>query len=519
MKRVLSFILIFCICFMHGTFLLAADDQSQTATVVYQQWNNGSLQLASQSPAHYGDLNSGNTLWPINFIGQLTSISSGTFYPDSITIEVSNDIIRHGSCTVYVGVYNAWATFVGSTDYNTLFEWVPSVPGYRFKGSASTTLGFGQTGNISANTPSNVVVPVRRQASGASGGSDLGNATIIASRTPNQHYVTHEASNGNSSQPSWVVASNSYNIMKINITTASEERDTVRFTLDANDITSVTSTLSQSGTHLISGVFVPISLVVDTSNYSASMLDMLDSIVEQLADLNLTASSIDAGISDVNTGISGLNTTLSTGITSIINLLNTNFASIIASIGTSTGNRDNILFYLTSLLSQVSRIVQGLEHYGGDNPSNSYSAVQYIEYYLRRVLEDTAVFVEYIENITNTVEDMADQIDDTNVAIDELNSDSEDIHEQEQELFDDANDAIGNLAISDFDFDFDGWTGQGVRAAGTLFESLWESIGPYAQLYSFALMLTVTMTILRYSTRRPKERQNNNRGNKDNSNG
>lgn len=485
MKRVFAIICFVGIVLLPCSLMVSADTQSQTGVVVYQQWANGSITLASQSPVYYGDINSGNTLYPINYVGQITSIAQGTVYPDSITIDVSNDLIRRGECTVYVGVYNCWTTFMGSTDYHLYFEWLDSVPGYRYKGSVSTSMGFAQVSSISANTPSSPSVAVRRMAAGASGGSSIGNVTPFASRTPNQHYVTHEASNGNASNPSWVVASNSYNLYKVTIDTVSDERDTLRFTLDSNDITSCTCSQSISGTHLISGVFVPLALVVDTSSYDDDMMSKLDDIIDALADINQ-------------------NITDST--TDIVAILNANFASILASIGTSTGARDNMLYYLNSIVTAINGIQVSLQHQS-TSPNAFSSAIQYIEYYLQNVLADTNSIVNYLDTIAATLANIADALDAANDQMDDINQDQEGIHDYEQGIYDDTNNYIGSEVIQGFELIEGVATGQ-ARAALD-FTNFWNSLYPWNQIYTFAMMMTLSLTIIRYSSAKSRSKDNN----------
>lgn len=485
MKRVISIICVMGILVMPCAFMVSSDTQSQTGVVVYQQWNNGSITLASQSPNFYGDINSGNTLYPINYVGQITSIASGTVYPDTITVDISNDLIRRGECTVYLGIYNCWTIFMGSTDYNLYFEWLDSVPGYRYKGNVSTTMGFAQTTSISANTPSSPSVAVRRMAAGASGGSSIGNVTPFASRTPNQHYVTHEASNGNSSNPSWVVASNSYNLYKVNLDSVSDERDTLRFTLDSNDITSCTCSQSISGNHLISGVFVPIALVVDTSNYDDTLMSKLDDIIDSLADLNqnITDSTYD-----------------------IVSILNTNFASIIASIGTSNGPRDNMLYYLNSIMSYLGMIQVAIGHQSVD-PTSFSSAIQYIEYYLKNVLADTNRIVDYLDTIASTLANIAAALDAANDQMDDINQDQEGIHDYEQGIYDDTNNYIGSEVIQGFELIEGVATGQARVALD--FTNFWNSLYPWNQIYTFAMMMTLSLTIIRYSSAKSRSKDNN----------
>lgn len=440
---------------------------------------------------HMGSLSGTDSLHPLSLAIPSTvigNISSAT--APSIVIDVSDPLIGKKDTIVYVGFYEAYGVFHGSNSMPTYFVWSDDIPGYTMRAAASTSYGPVSPQDLTVSAPSSFSPTVKRTQAGSSSGATFSSSavTVVGTYTP---VVRVPQSVGSAyMDPYWKVASNSYKVIKVSIGSNNDAYSNVRIELDTNDVSKVTGSGS-SGNYLMSGVFVPLCFVVDATDYNQAQLDKLDDIINALVDLNQSVSD---------------------GFTDVVQVLNDNFADILASIGTSTGSRDNILYYLNTLVTTLSHISTGLEHQS--TPNALSSAVQYIEYYLSRVLENTDVFVQYIENITDTVDDMADQIDDTNDAIDELSGDSDDIHEQEQSLFDDANEAIGNLAISDFEFD--GWTGQGVRAAGSLFNDLWEALGPVAQVYSFALMLTVTMTILRYSTRRPKEKQTKNNGSKEN---
>lgn len=484
MKRALSVILVVGILCLLCSFSVAADQAGTGISV--NQTHSSYAQWSNQSPMHMGSLSGTDSLHPLSLAIPSTvigNISSAT--APSIVIDVSDPLIGKKDTIVYVGFYEAYGVFHGSNSMPTYFVWSDDIPGYTMRAAASTSYGPVSPQDLTVSAPSSFSPTVKRTQAGSSSGATFSSSavTVVGTYTP---VVRVPQSVGSAyMDPYWKVASNSYKVLKVSIGSNNDAYSNVRIELDINDVSKVTGSGS-SGNYLMSGVFVPLCFVVDATDYNQAQLDKLDEIIQALADLN---------------------TTVTDGITDIVDILNQNFADILASIGTSTGNRDNILYYLNTLVTNVGRIIQGLEHYGGDNPSNSYSAVQYIEYYMRKVLEDTAVFVQYIENISDTMEDMADEIEDTNDAIGSLDENVDDAHEQEQQLYEDANDAIGNLAISDFDFD--GFTGQGVRAAGEMFEDLWESFGVYAQVYNFALLLTLCLTIIRYSTRRPKAKESN----------
>lgn len=490
MKREISIILVVGLVCLLCSFSVAADQAGTGVSV--NQTNASYAQWSNQSPMHMGALSGTDSLHPISLAIPSTvigNISSAT--APSVVIDVSDPLIGKKNTIVYVGFYEAYGVFHGSNSMPTYFVWSDDIPGYTMRAAASTSYGPVSPQDLTVSAPSNFSPVVKRTQAGSSTGAAFSSSAVSVVGTYTPVVRVPQTVGSAYMDPYWKVASNSYKVLKVTIGTDNDTYSNVRIELDTNDVSKVTGSGS-SGNYLMSGVFVPLCFVVDATDYDQAQLDKLDDIILTLADLN---------------------TSVTDGFTDVVNILNQNFADILASIGTSEGSRDNILDYLTSIMTYVSSINTALQHQSVA-PNAFSSAIQYMEYYLSRVLENTDVFVEYIENITDTVGDMADQIDDTNDAIDELTGDSDDIHEQEQSLFDDANEAIGNLAISDFEFD--GWTGQGVRAAGSLFNDIWEALGPVAQVYSFALMLTVTMTILRYSTRRPKEKQTKNNGKKEN---
>lgn len=488
MKRVLSALFVVCLVVLHCSVLVVADEVQTGITV--NQTHSSYAQWSNQSPMHMGELSGSDSMHPLSLAIPSTVIGNISATAPSVVIDVSNPLIGHKDTVVYVGFYVAYGVFHGSNSMATYFTFSDDIPGYTMRAAASTSYGPVSPGDLTVTAPSSFSPTVKRTQAGSSSGVTFSSSSVTTVGTYTPVVRVPQSIGSAYMEPYWKVASNSYNVLKVTIGSNNDIYSNVRIELDANDVSKVVGSGS-SGNYLLSGVFVPLCFVVDVTDYEQAQLDKLDDIIEALTLLN---------------------TNVSDGFADVVQVLNDNFSDILASIGTSSGSRDNILYYLNSLVQSLARITAALEHQ--NNPNALSSAVQYIEYYLSRVMDNTDVFVQYIENITETVEDMADQIDDTNDAIDELSGDTDDIHEQEQSLFDDANEAIGNLAISDFEFD--GWTGQGVRAAGSLFNDLWEALGPVAQVYSFALMLTVTMTILRYSTRRPKEKQTKNNGSKEN---
>lgn len=463
------------------SFGVAADEAGTGITV--NQTHSSYAQWSNQSPMHMGSLSGTDSLHPISLaipstvIGNITTATA-----PSIVIDVSDPLIGKKDTIVYVGFYVAYGVFHGSNSMSTYFTWSDDIPGYTMRAAASSSYGPVSPSDLTLTAPSSFTPTVKRTQAGSSSGANFSSSAVSVVGTYTPVVRVPQTVGSAYMDPYWKVNNNSYKVLKVKIGSDNDAYSNVRIELDQNDISKVKGSGS-SGNYLLSGVFVPICFVVDATDYNQAQLDKLDDVIQALADLNISVSD---------------------GFTNVVNILNQNFADILASIGTSDGPRDNILDYLTSILTYINSINVALQHQSGA-PNAFSSAINYIEYYLSRVLENTDVFVEYIENITGTVEQMEQEIDDTNDAIDGLSDDINDTHEQEQQMYDDANDAIGNLAISDFQFD--GWTGQGVRGAGSLFERLWTAIGPVAQVYSFALMLTVTMTILRYTTRRPKERQ------------
>ena len=433
-----------------------------------------------------GELSGTDSLHPLSMAipsSTIGNISSAT--APSVVIDISNPLIGKKNTVVYCGFYVAYGVFHGSNSMPTYFMWSDDIPGYTMRAAASTSYGPVSPNDLTVTAPSNFSPTVKRTQAGSSTGATFSTSAVstIGSYTP---VVRVPQTIGSSyMDPYWKVASNSYKVIKVTIGSDNDNYSNVRIELDANDISKVAGSGS-SGNYLMCGVFVPLCFVVDATDYSQAELDKLDDIIQALADLNTTCTD---------------------GFTDILALLNTNFSAILASLGTSTGSHDNVLDQLDSIILQLARINAAIASVTDDGLHPLWSSIHYIEYYLSRVLADCDVFVEYIGNITDTMEDMADELEDTDDQINDATDTIDDQHDTEAEIFEDCNDAIGNLAISDFEFEGD--TPNGIHAVGDLMSRLWTDIDGYHQVYYFAMLMTLALTIIRYTTRRPKEKPTN----------
>lgn len=484
MKRALSVILIVGLVLLPCSFLVAADFSSDSSIIV-TQINTGYDQWSLTSPTHYGAIYGGRNMYPINVCAiNPFSTMSANVSPTNIYVDISDPAISEG-CEIYISVGNAYGLFTVDSPVINMFDWDDSVPGYVPKFNGTSGYGFLKPtnyGSITAPTSTSITMSATRYRSG--GSNSAGSLTVqkVSAATMLTQVPTTQGSGSVYHEPYWVSASSSMGLYKVTVnSTSNTGNNTVRCTLNSSALVKISP---GSGTNmsinysLLSAVFVPFCIVVPTAGYNAQMLEYLDDIVESLF--------------NIQNDTSAMSTTMSSF-----------YADFLRILGTPSDSHETVLFDLRRIISAIEVISGKLGSVTGDNPL--WSSVQYIEYYLNRVTANTDEMVEYLSNIADTIEAMEQQISDTNDALDELDQTASDIHEQEQQIFEDNETALQNLAISEFDFD--GWTATGIHAAGEVFTYIWLSIGPYAQVYSFALMLTVTMTILRYSTRRPKEKQ------------
>lgn len=474
MKRAILLILIVGLVCLSCAFLVAADS-NETAITVFQE-NTNYNQWSWQSPVYYGGLNSSNYTYPINLC--ISSNAVGTFTsatgPTSVVIDVSDPLIAKKGTTVYVGFYEAYSTFKGSYSMPTYFVWDPNVPGYTMRAAASSSYGPNRTDYFTVTGPSNFSPVIKRTQAGSSTGANFPTSSysVLGSYTP----YSHEPQTGGAwyVQPNWVTASNSYKVMKISIGSNNDNYTNVRIELDGSDVSKFTHNHTIADTYPLIGVFVPLCLVVDTTEYNQSMLDKLDEIIQALADLNQNVTDSTADI---------------------VTILNDNFADILAALGTSTGSHDNMLDYLSSMVAAINGIQVALQHQSG-NPSAFSSAIQYIEYYLSQVLTDTNTIAAYIADISSTLNQIAGTIQSANDQLDEIDGTAEDVHDQEDAIFDDATQAIENQIIDGFAFDAD--FGLGAARAGLDWTALWNAIGPWNQVIMFSMMMTYAFTILRF---------------------
>lgn len=434
---------------------------------------------------HMGSLSGTDSLHPISLAIPSTvigNISSAT--APSVVIDVSDPLIGVKDTVVYIGFYEAYGVFHGSNSMPTYFMWSDDIPGYTMRAAASTSYGPMSPQDLTVTAPSNFSPTVKRTQAGSSSGATFSSSAVSVVGTYTPVVRVPQTIGSAYMDPYWKVASNSYKVLKVTIGSNNDAYSNVRIELDTDDVSKVKGSGS-SGNYLLSGVFVPLCYVVDTTDYSQAMLDKLDDIIDALADINqnITDSTID-----------------------IVTLLNANFASILASIGTSTGARDNMLYYLNSIVTAISAIQAAIQHQSG-NPNALSSAIQYIEYYLRNVLSDTNSIVAYLDTIAATLANIADALDAANDQMDDINQDQEGIHDYEQGIYDDTNNYIGSEVIQGFELIEGVATGQARVALD--FNDFWNSLYPWNQIYTFAMMMTLSLTIIRYSSSKSRSKDTN----------
>lgn len=76
------------------------------------------------------------------------------------------------------------------------------------------------------------------------------------------------------------------------------------------------------------------------------------------------------------------------------------------------------------------------------------------------------------------------------------------IHAQEEALYSQNEQALSNSGISNFHFDSS--TSSAINLPRNLFERLWLSLGPYTVVYTFSMLLTLGLVIIRYTNGRKK---------------
>lgn len=434
---------------------------------------------------HMGSLSGTDSLHPISLAIPSTvigNISSAT--APYVVIDVSDPLIGVKDTVVYIGFYEAYGVFHGSNSMPTYFMWSDDIPGYTMRAAASTSYGPVSPQDLTVTAPSNFSPTVKRTQAGSSSGATFSSSAVSVVGTYTPVVRVPQTIGSAYMDPYWMVASNSYKVIKVTIGSNNDAYSNVRIELDTDDVSKVKGSGS-SGNYLLSGVFVPLCYVVDTTDYSQAMLDKLDVIIDTIADLN---------------------TSVADGFTDVIAILNTNLSAIISAIGTSTGNRDNMLDYLSAIASYMSFINTALQHQSVQ-PGAFSSAIQYIEYYLQNVLTDTNSIVAYLDTIAATLSNIADALDSANDQMDDINQDQEGIHDYEQGIYDDTNNYIGSEVIQGFELIEGVATGQARVALD--FTNFWNSLYPWNQIYTFAMMMTLSLTIIRYSSAKSRSKDTN----------
>lgn len=477
--------------------MVSASESEGPGVAVWQQNTNYSS-WSNSSPTHYGTINGNTNMYPFSMCicDALISTMADTsnIMPNNINVYVSDERITQKDTVVYLAVYNAYAIFKGSSVMSTYFQWDDSIPGYKLRADASSSYGPLAVTSLTVTKGSTVSVAIKRGTAGTTNGAS-GTATLLTNGTPGVKTPRPSGYGDTYEEMYWKAANNSCYLLKFECTTDNELYNQITFTLDSGEISKVkVGSSPPSDAYLVSGVFVPIAYVVNTAGLDDQMLADLDEIVQLITDLN---------------------TNVVDGFETVTQTVTDGFQDILDKIGSGNiQDAGTILYYLNRMHGYLFDIASGIAHQP-NGPGQLSTAVQYIDYYCSQIYSNTDTMVQYLADITSTLSSIAQQISDTNDAIDDLNADQDDIHQAEQDLYDDANQAIGNTVISSFAFD--GYTGQGVARAGLDFTALWTALGAYNQVYNFALIMTLALTIIRYTTRRPKG-QGSKQGKKDGGN-
>lgn len=454
------------------------NDYLEGTSVVVSQLNSSYAGWSNTSPTHYGTLTSSLNQYPISLAMIAANMNTMSSYvgPTQVDVIISNPHISSGAI-VYCGMFNAYGWFRGDTNIS-MYTWNDSIPGYIPKWTPSSSFGYvNSLSSIATKAPTSFSCTTHRIQTGTTANNaTLNNNVVGSAMTPILPTTTNYAGNVGV-DPVYKSGTNGYRLVRV-VSTANTmnvgitDAMSIRFRYDISDLVQVNpDEMGNSNDHLHSAIFVPIALCLP--QYSDSVVSKLDTIVTRLSNISLGLDAIEM---DLQTIIDALYS----GDESII--------SVVADICTAVGEINDKLDPVTG---------------------NRYtSAVQYIEYYLEHVMDNTDTMVTQLNDIVSTLNNIADTIQDANDKAESISSDSEDIHETEQEIFEQANDDIGSTVISSFSFD--GNTSAGMGRVGIDFTNLWNSLGGWSQVYIFSMTLTLALTIIRFSSARARQKNKNN---------
>lgn len=158
------------------------------------------------------------------------------------------------------------------------------------------------------------------------------------------------------------------------------------------------------------------------------------------------------------------------------------------------GRSNTILYGRLYLPIGTNRTLPTLDISGLNITASTYSG-----YVPRNDLEAWRYFIDSYSGNSN----VSDQVSSSASSTD---SQLSGIHAQEEALYSQNQTAMNNSGISNFQFDNN--TFSAFNAPRTLFERLWASLGPYTVVYTFSMLLTLALVIIRYTNGRKKAGKN-----------
>lgn len=497
MKKVICLIVIFIICILPFSAFAAYEPEYVVPDItvqVFQQntnyagWSN--ISGTMEGPINIGILSKPQSL---AIISSAASVLSGeTIRPNNVEVNVSYPTTG-SSQVIYFAVCNTFSAFNAQVQLETYFQWSDAYKGYVNKTGFTSSMGYyapisatltDYSVVASANRICNYEIRVGGTTSTSTAWTGRATSTGVG---PANIYTPQLAVGGGAAYDdfAWLNSGNNLYVYRLDVNRPVDATNnpwtSVSFKLPSSSLNSCKVISGASSSRYIhSAVFVPLCVVYDSTNFSAAYLEKLDAMMNTLA-------SIDSSVE--NLGIS---------LDQIIDILGSGDITVIDA--------------LDEIISRLMSIQQSLTHLNVIGGGPTGSAVQYIEYYMRNVSSNTSYMVAQIDNILATLNQISNIIDDANDKADSIATDSEDIHEQEQEIFEDANDAIGSTVISSFVFDGD--TAVGMGRVGIDFTNLWNALGNWHNVYIFSMTLTLAFTIIRFSSARSraKNRDSKNKG-------
>lgn len=447
-------------------------------TVQVRQQNTSYAGYSNVSPNITAPITNGIVNYPQSLcsLNSAVSVLSGDTISPEIQVDIAYPSLGKPS-VVYLAVVNSYGVFNSNVQIDTYFSWNDSSNAYLPKTGFGGSLGYGLPSSyMSYSVPSKssrtFTCKIRQGGSQYTTSSWEFSPTLIDQGTalfPTPQLATGGGNGYNGFY--WINGSNNVSILRMEITRDSDASNwpwtTLEVTIPKASTNKAVINSSNTSHYLHSAVFIPLCIAYDSSNWDSDVISAIDGVVAQLVTLG---------------------SSIHTDMTSIINALGSGNITVISGI--------------SNMLTQLQQINSKLSSVTGNRYS---SAIQYIEYYLSQVLDNTDTMVEQLNDITSTLSSIANTIQSTNEQAEELSGSSEEVHAQEQVLFEQANSSIGSTVIGSFAFDPD--TSAGMGRVGIDFTNLWNSLGNWHNVYIFSMILTLAFTIIRFSSARSRSKE------------